>query len=92
MNPQVKVQVPLLTEGFAAGGTDDLLLSFMPDQVLVEILLSGKTTFAYFAFVSRFVMPILHVRLDSGHVLAGVSTDAADDGRFPTMNLIHVLF
>ena len=54
--------------------------------------MSGKTTLAYFTFVSWFVMSILHVRFDSGNVLAGVSADAAYDGRFTTMNLIHVLF
>lgn len=91
MNPQVKIQVPLLTEGLATGGTDDLFLSFVPNKVLVEILLRGQTALAYLAFVSRLVMSILHVCLDGGHVFASVSTDAADDGRFAAVHLIHML-
>lgn len=91
MDPQVEVQVPLLAEGLAAGGTDDFLLSLVPDQVLVEILLRGKTALAYLALISRLVMSILHVRLDGGHVLAGVSADATDDGRLAAVHLIHVL-
>lgn len=91
MDPQVEVQVPLLAEGLAAGGTDDFLLSLVPDQVLVEILLRGKTTLAYLALISWLVVSVLHVRLDGGHVLAGVSADAADDGRLAAVHLIHVL-
>jgi len=91
MNPQVKVQVPLLAKGFAAGGTDDLLLALVPDQMLIEILLRGQTTFADFALVSRLVVSVLHVRLYGGYVLASVAADAADDGRFAAVHLIRVL-
>lgn len=80
-----------MAEGLAAGGTDDLFLSLVPDEVLVKILLRGQTALAYLAFVSWFVVSILHVRLDGGHVLAGMSADAADDGRFAAVHLIHVL-
>lgn len=31
MDPQMKIQVPLLAEGLAASGTDDLLLPLVPD-------------------------------------------------------------
>lgn len=91
MDSQMEIQVPLLAESLAAGGTDDLLLSFVPDQVLVEILLRSQTALAYLAFVSRFVVSIFHVRLDGGHILASVSADAADDGRLAAVHLIHVL-
>lgn len=91
MDPQVKVQVPLLAESFAASGADHLLLALVPDQVLVQIFLRGQTALAYLALVSRFVVSILHVRLDGGHVLAGVAADAADDGRLAAVHLIHVL-
>lgn len=91
MDPQVEVQVPLLTKGFATSRTDDLLLSLVPDQVLVEILLRGQTALAYLAFISRLVVSVLHVRLDGGHVLAGMPADATDDGRFTAVHLIHVL-
>lgn len=59
--------------------------------MLVEILLRCQTALAYLALVSRLVVSILHVRLDGGHVLAGMSADAADDGRLAAVHLIHVL-
>lgn len=91
MDPQVEIQIPLLTEGLAAGGTNDLLLSLVPDQVLVEVLLRGETALTDLALVGRLVVSVLHVRLDGGHVLAGVSADAADNGRLAAVHLIHVL-
>lgn len=91
MNSQMKIQIPLLSKSLAAGRTHDLLLTFMPNQVLVQILLRSQTALAYLALVSRFIMSILHVRLDSGYILAGVSADTADDGWLAAMYLIHVL-
>lgn len=91
MDSQVKVQVPLLAKGLAASGTDDLLLPFVPDQMLVQILLRSQTAFAYLALVSRFVMSILHVRLDGRKVFTRMSADATNDWRFATMHLIHML-
>jgi hypothetical protein len=91
MNPQVKLQVTFLAEGFAAGGTNDLLFTLVPDQMLIEILLRGQTTLADFAFVGRLVVSVFHMRLYGGYVFASVAADAANDGRFAAVHLIRVL-
>lgn len=41
MDPQVKVQVPLLAESLAASGTYHFLLALVPDQMLLKIFLRG---------------------------------------------------
>lgn len=36
-------------------------------------------------------MPVLHMGLDGGHIFASVAADAANDGRFAAVHLVHVL-
>lgn len=91
MDPQMKIQVPLLTESLAAGGTDDFLFSLVPNQMLIQILLRGQTALAYLTLVSRLVVSILHVRFDGGEILTSMPADTADNGRFAAVHLIHVL-
>lgn len=59
--------------------------------MLIQILLRSQTAFAYLALISRLVVSILHVRLDSRHVFTCVSTDATNDGRIAAVHLIHML-
>lgn len=91
MDPQVKIQIPLLAKSLSTRRTDDFLFPLVPDQMLIEILLGGQAAFAYLTFESWLMVSILHVRFDSGHILAGMSANATNDGRFAAVHLIHVL-
>lgn len=91
VDPQMKVQIPLLAERLAAGRAHNLLLLLVPQQMLVKVVLSGHATFAQTALERGLVMPVLHVCLQRGDALARVAAHRANDGRRVAVHLLRVL-
>lgn len=91
VNPQMKIQIPFLTESLAASWTDHFLLSLMPQQMLFQVLLGRHATFAQTALVRRLVVPVLHVSLQGRYALASMAADSANDWRCVAVHLLRVL-
>lgn len=91
VDPQMKIQIPLLAECLAASGAHNLLLFLVPQQMLVEVVLGGHASFAQTALERRLVMPVFHVGLQRGDALACVAAHGANNGRCIAVHLLRVL-
>lgn len=91
VDPQMKIQIPLLAESLAASGAHHFLLFLVPEQVLVKVVLSGHASFAQTALERGLVVPVFHVGLQRGHALARVPAHRANNGRRVAVHLLRVL-
>lgn len=91
VDPQMKVQIPLLTKSLTTSLANHFLLPLVPQQMLLQVLLGRHTTFAQITLVRSLVVLVFHVRLQGRHALASVTANCANNWRCVAMHLLRVL-
>jgi len=90
VHPHVRLEIAS-AESLTAGRTEDLLPGLVPREMLFQVFLRGHASSTYRTDELRFVMPVLHVRLQRVEVLAEVPAHVAHDWRRTAVILLHVM-